>query len=306
MAQVHRIGPGFDPALFEDAACAFGVFDGVHRGHRAIIEGMVATARAEGASAVVMTFDVDPDEAFAPGFRKLMANEARIEALAASGADAVVVLPFTERLSRLDPQSFLERTFGNVRLGSMHVGRDFRFGHGARGTVADLRMWADKAGTAVYAYELEEQGGQPITSTRIRAALAAGDVAEAAALLGRPYSLAATVTHGRGEGAGFGIRTANLQVPDELRAVGDGVYAGYALVGGQRYKAAINVGVPCTFEGQAKDNIEAHLLGFEGDLYGRPLVLDFVEWLRPQRAFASTEELVATISGNIEWVRDNL
>ena len=95
MAQVHRIGPGFDPALFEDAACAFGVFDGVHRGHRAIIEGMVATARAEGASAVVMTFDVDPDEAFAPGFRKLMANEARIEALAASGADAVVVLPFT-------------------------------------------------------------------------------------------------------------------------------------------------------------------------------------------------------------------
>lgn len=305
MGQVHRLDPGFDRGLFEDAACAFGVFDGVHRGHQAIIEGMMATARAEQAPAVVLTFDIDPDEAFDRGLKKLMPNDVRIAALAASGSE-VAVLPFTERLSQLDPQSFLERTFGNVRVGSLHVGRDFRFGHKAAGTVADLRMWADKAGTAVYAYELEAQGGEPITSTRIRHALARGDVAEAADLLGRPYVLAATVAHGRGEGAGFGIRTANLSVPDELRVVGDGVYGGYAVVGGERYKAAINVGIPRTFEGRAQDNVEAHLLGFEGDLYGQPLELEFVEWLRPQRSFDSTEELVATITANIDWVRENL
>lgn len=306
MAQVSKLDGGFDRSLFEDAACAFGVFDGVHLGHQAIIEGMVRTARADGGSAVVMTFDIDPDEVFVPGFKKLMPNEARIEALATSGADAVVVLPFTERLRSLDPQSFLERTFGNTMLGSMHVGRDFRFGCKASGTVDDLRLWADKSGAAVYAYELEEQDGSPITSTRIRAALAAGDVATAAALLGRPYALTAQVDHGRGEGAGFGIRTANLRVPDDLCAVGEGVYAGYALVDGARYKAAVNVGLARTFEEAARDNLEAHLLDFEGDLYGKPLDVQFVEWLRPQRTFGSTDELVATITANIDWVRENL
>lgn len=306
MAQVLRFDDGFDRDLFEDAACAFGVFDGMHLGHQAIIEGMVRSARLEGGPAVAMTFDIDPDEVFAPSLKKLMPNDERIAALAASGADMVVVLPFTERLARLDAQSFLERTFGNAMLGSMHVGRDFRFGHRAAGTVEDLRLWADKSGAAIYGYELEEQGGLPITSTRIRAELAEGHVAEAACLLGRPYALAGKVGHGRGDGAGFGIRTANLQVPEGLCAVGDGVYACYALVDGQRYKAAVNVGVPLTFEGQAKDNVEAHLLGFEGDLYGCDLGLEFVEWLRPMRAFESTEDLVSTIQGNIDWVRENL
>ena len=303
MAQVLRLDDGFDRGRFEGAACALGVFDGVHRGHQALIEGMVASARAEGGPAIVMTFDVDPDERFVPGFKKLMANDRRIAALAALDVDAVAVLPFTDRLARQDPQAFLERTFGNAQVGSMHVGRGFRFGHRAAGTVADLRLWADKAGTAVYDYELEERGGEPVTSTRIRAALAAGDVRAAADLLGRPYALTGEVAHGRGEGAGFGIRTANLRVPEGLCAVGEGVYAGQALVEGQRCKAAINVGLPRTFEGRAQDNVEAHLLDFEGDLYGKPLELRFVEFLRPQRTFASTEELVSTITADIERVR---
>lgn len=306
MALVYEFDDGFDREVFEDAACAFGVFDGVHLGHQAIIGGTERTAQLDGCRSVIITFDRDPDELFVPGFKKLMPNAARIEALAALGADAVVVLPFTERLSKLDAPSFLERTFGRITVGSMHVGRDFRFGHKARGTVADLRMWGDRTGTSVYAYELETAGERPITSTRIRAALAEGRVRDAADLLGRRWALEGVVAHGRGEGEGFGIRTANLVVPEQLCAVADGVYAAYALVDGARYKAAVNVGIPMTFEGRARSNVEAHLLDFEGDLYGKPLALEFVEWLRPMQRFGSDEELIATITGNIDWVRQNL
>lgn len=306
MAQVFEFDDGFDRTVLEDAACAFGVFDGVHLGHQAIIAGTVRMAGLDGAPSVIITFDRDPDEVFVPGFKKLMANEARIRALAALDVDAVVVLPFTERLSRLDAPSFLERTFGNVIVGSMNVGRDFRFGHKALGTVDDLRLWGDRTGTAVYAYELETLDDVPITSTRIRKALAGGDVRAAAELLGRPYEVEAPVAHGRGEGADFGIRTANLRLPDDLCAVADGVYAAYALVDGKRYKAAVNVGVPLTFEGRAVDNVEAHLLDFSGDLYGKALTLEFMEWLRPMQRFDSEEQLVATITANIDWVRSNL
>lgn len=307
MAVTYELPAGSDQELFEDAAVALGVFDGVHRGHQALIEGMVRTARATGGRAVVLTFDRDPDERFGgPGFKKLMGDDARIRALDALGADEVVVAPFTDRLASLDPAAFLERAFGNRIVGSVHVGQGFRFGRGAVGNASDLRLWADRSGADVLVYDLEQEGGEPISSTRIRALLAEGDVAGAAALLGRPYELEGVVQRGRGEGADFGIRTANLSVLDGLLAVADGVYAGYALVDGERYKAAVNVGIPPTFQGEATDNVEAHLLGFDGDLYGKPIAVQLVERLRPMRAFGSTDELVATITSDIERVRAHL
>ena len=115
-----------------------------------------------------------------------------------------------------------------------------------------------------------------------------------------------TVVSGRGEGAQMGIRTANLRIPDNLRSIGDGVYAAYVIVDGKRYKAAVNMGVAATFADRATANCEAHLIDFDGDIYGHEIELEFIAWLRPMRAFDDVDELIAAITSNIEWVREHL
>ncbi len=298
----------FDRALFEGASCAFGVFDGVHRGHRFIIGNAIDRARRDGCRSVIITFDRDPDELFAGGsFRKLMSNEHRISVLARLGADAVVVLPFDERLESLEALAFLERTFAMDAPSSMHVGRDFRFGAKAAGDVVTLRFWAERTGTEVLAYELETFGGAPITSTRIRRLLAdpgEGRLEEAEALLTRPFSVRGTIEHGRGDGRDFGIRTANMSVPPQLLPLAEGVYAAEAVVEGKRYAAAVNVGVALTFEDASTANVEAHLLDFDQEAYGQPMELRFLRFLRPMRRFESIEELIAIITADIARTRE--
>lgn len=308
MARIFRKGSGEEAkAALAGACCAFGVFDGVHQGHRYIIGAAADAARARGGRSAVITFDVDPDELFRPdALRKLMANEDRIATLAALPVDAVVVLPFTPEFAALEPTAFLDRFLGPAVPAELHVGADFRFGARGAGTVADLEAWGAPRGMAVAGHDLLADDGAPVTATRIRGLLSEGRVEEAAALLGRPYAVSGTVEPGRGEGRGFGIRTANLSVPDGLRAVGDGVYACWATVGGRRYRAAVNVGVAATFADVATATVEAHLLDFDQDVYGQPMTVEFVEWLRPMRVFADADELVATITANIQWVRDNL
>ena len=292
--------------LFAGAVCAFGVFDGVHLGHRFLLDCARDEARRSGGRFVVVTFDVDPDERFHPDrLKKLMSNNARIAALSEL-ADDVVILPFTAEFAGLAPDAFLEATFGACAPAAVHVGFDLRFGARAAGTVEDMRRWGDAHGMQVCSHELFEMEGAPITATRIRKLLEAGEIEDANRLLGRRYSLCGTVLAGRGEGADMGFRTANLVVPDMLRVLGDGVYAAYALVDGVRYKAAVNVGVAATFADRATATCEAHLLDFEGDLYGKEVELQFAAWLRPMRKFDDIDELIATVMGNIQWVRDNL
>lgn len=297
----------FDRSILADASCAFGVFDGVHRGHRFIIGNAVEQGHRIGGPSVIITFDRDPDELFGgEGFRKLMSNERRIAALARLGADAVVVLPFDRKLAASEPLAFLERTFAAAPA-SIHVGRDFRFGAQAKGDVGTLRFWVERTGTEVLAYELELAGDLPVTSTRIRALLAEperGGLEEANELLVEPFALSATIEHGRGDGRDFGIRTANLSVPELLLPLAEGVYAAQALVGGKRYAAAVNVGVALTFEDESTANVEAHLLDFDQEVYGQPMELRFLHFLRPMRRFDSTEELIATITADIARTRE--
>lgn len=289
------------------SAVAFGVFDGFHIGHRYLVDEAIVDARRIGARSCVLTFDVDPDELFRPRrLRKLMANGARIDALAASGADAVVVLPFDERFAALSPEEFLSRTFGGAEPAALHVGRDMRFGAGAAGDADALGRWGARAGCRVVAHELVMLDGAPVTATRIRALLADGAIEGAARLLGRPYALEGTVVEGRHEGRDMGFRTANLQVPTELLALGEGVYAAYADVAGVRCKAAVSVGVAPTFAETATANVEAHLIDFDDDIYGERITLRFHSFLRPMIKFDSVEELVSTVMGNIDWVRKNL
>lgn len=306
MAAVYKVGIDAPGDLFARSSCAFGVFDGVHRGHRYLLDCARDEASRSGGRFIVLTFDIDPDERFHPQrLKKLMSNEARIGCLSEL-ADVVAILPFTDELSGSTPDAFLDATFGASVPSAIHVGCDLRFGVRATGTVSDMRQWGDSRGMLVRSHELFEMEGAPITATRIRKLLEKGAIEDANRLLGRRYSLKGIVLAGRGEGADMGFRTANLVVEDMLRVLGDGVYAAYALVDGVRYKAAVNVGVAATFADRATATCEAHLLDFSGDLYGKQVELEFAHWLRPMRKFEDLDELIATVMGNIQWVRDNL
>lgn len=296
----------FDSGVFAGASCALGVFDGLHVGHRFLI-GQASETKPADARSIVITFDIDPDEVFHPErLKKLMRNADRIDALALSGVDDVVVLPFTPELFSRTPHEFLATAFSAGAPAHLHVGEGFRFGAKAAGTVADLREWGARVGCEIHAHRLVSADGAPITATRIRTLLLDCQLDEANRLLGHPYALRESVQRGRGEGTGFGFATANLQVKPHDRVLGEGVYGAYATVDGMRLKAAASVGVSPTFEAASTANMEVHVLDFEGDLVGRPITVEFVKYLRPMRKFDSTEELIATVTADIQWVRDNL
>lgn len=307
MAEIYRVDDTFDHSFFKGSSCAFGVFDGVHAGHRFLLGQALQTARTNGGISIALTFDIDPDEAFHPQrLKKLMPNDERLLMLASTGVDAVVVLPFTPAFSLLSPEAFLEATFDGQVPAHLHVGHDFRFGAHAGGTVCELDAWGKAGGTHIDVHDLKSEDGAPVTATRIRLLLADGDIAEANRLLDRPYFMTGKVEPGRGEGAELGFRTANLTVPDQLRALRDGVYAAWASVNGVRYRAAVNVGVAATFAERATATCEVHLLDFEGDVYGASLKVEFLYWLRPMKKFSSIEELISTVKSNITWVREHL
>ncbi len=307
MAEIFRVDAAFDRGFFEGTSCAFGVFDGVHAGHRFLLEQARTTAQESGGKSVALTFDIDPDEVFhAQRLKKLMTNEERLSMLAETGVDVVAVLPFTREFSALEPDAFLEATFDGTTPSFLHVGYDFKFGARAVGDVRDLEGWGERLGTTVVAHDLKSEDGAPITATRIRLLLAEGDIEEANRLLTHPYFVTGTVMPGRGEGADLGFRTANLVVPEQMRPLGDGVYAAWADVDGKRFKAAVSVGVSPTFADRSTATCEVHLLDFEGDLYGAAIKVEFLHWLRPMMEFSSVDELVSTVKGNIAWVRENL
>ena len=307
MARIYRADESFDLEFFKGTSCAFGVFDGVHRGHRFLLSEAQRTARESGGMSVALTFDRDPDERFHPErLRKLMTNEERIAMLAETGVDAVVVLPFTVEFAASLPNDFLSETFQRTVPAHLHVGSDFHFGVRGSGTVEDLNLWSERLGTKIHAHRLVAEDGAPISATRIRLLLADGKIEEANHLLTRNYFVSGTVEQGRGEGADFGFKTANFVVPEQMRALGDGVYAAYAWVDGVRYKSAVNVGIPATFADRSHAIFEAHLIDFDGDLYGKPLRVEFTNWLRPMRKFDSLDELIATVNSNIAWARENL
>ncbi len=287
--------------LFPGTSCAFGVFDGLHQGHRFILEKTLDEAHAQGRTSMIITFDIDPDEVFAPGkLGKLMSNEDRLTHLAASGVDEVVTIVFDETVRTMQPERFLDTLFSSGAPKMLFVGEDLRFGCQASGDVSLLKAWGDDHGMEVVALPLFQQEGHPVTSTRIRALISEGKVEEAGRLLGQPFALSGKVVAGRQVGREMGIATANLQVPAEGLIPADGVYAGYAIVDGQRFKAAISVGVPVTFEGVHNHTVEAHLLGFSGDIYAEELTLQFIRYLRPMIKFDGPEALASQIRQDIE------
>lgn len=285
------------------ASVAIGVFDGCHLGHTALIEACIADADANGRKSAIVTFDIDPDELFTDNARKIMTNDQRMACLRGFGIDSILAINFNHDTASIAPLEFLEMLFAENLPASIHVGSDFRFGNKKLGDTCMLADWCAANGVQLHVYDLVEKDGHIVKSTRIRELLETGDVKKASTLLGHPYTVCGLVKHGRGEGASFGIATANV---DAICLLEDGVYGGFAEIDGVCYKAAINVGVPPTFEERATDALEVHVLDYSGDLYGKKLCVSFIERLRPLVKFDSTEALIAQITSDIDYVKSNL
>ncbi len=288
---------------------AIGVFDGMHDGHKSLFAAAHKDAVERGLKLTLVTFDTDPDELFgrdAATF-KLMGNKARLEALVndeSAQASEVLAIATNKRNLGLEPGEFLARLESQVDVASIHVGADFRFGKKAAGTVADIEAWCDRIGAVCYPQKLYKVDGEVVTATRIRGLIEQGDV-DGALSLGACYMVCGTVERGRGEGTGMGFATANVVPDGQTMLPREGVYGGFANVDGVWYAAAINMGVAVSFE-KAVQPIEAHMLGYHGEMYDKTVELRFTHWIRPQIKFDDMDELIATVTSNIEWVRDNL
>ncbi|MBI3932411.1 MAG: bifunctional riboflavin kinase/FAD synthetase [Acidobacteria bacterium] len=292
-------------------AVSVGNFDGVHRGHQVLVEVAVRDARSLGGTAVVLTFDPHPSHVLSPDRAPsaLMTVEQKAEVLAGLGVDKLAVLPFTPELSQETPDEFV-RLVIEATLGAqlVVVGSGFRFGHRRAGDVETLERLGRERGFRVHAVEPALHEGAPISSTRIREALARGDVEAARILLGRAFFVDGTVVPGEGRGRRLGIPTANLDLVNETLP-GGGVYAGrfrgLRADTGEPRPAVVNVGRRPTFGG-GRVTVEAHVLDYEGDLYGRPVRLEFLVRLREERRFPGAEALVAQIRQDVARAREVL
>lgn len=292
------------PAVCRGGALAIGNFDGVHLGHDALVTELGKQAKTVGGPAVVLTFDPHPLQLLRPElFMPVLTTVAdRAELLQERGADEVLILRTTPELLQLSAPDFFEQLV-RVRLDARALveGFNFAFGRNREGTLDRLRELCAEAGVGLTIVPPLQHDGMTVSSSRVRNALLNGAVGAAARLLGRPYRLRGQVGTGQRRGQQLGFPTANLERAETLLPA-DGVYAVRAIWQGQTWPAAANVGPNPTFGEQAR-KVEVHLIDFQGDLYGQPLAVDFVERLRDTRPFAGVAELVAQLVKDVEQSR---
>jgi riboflavin kinase/FMN adenylyltransferase len=286
---------------------AIGFFDGVHLGHQQIIRQTVADARQHDALAMVVTFDRHPNTVVAP--RRvpplIYSLPQKLRVIESLGADALLQIHFDEPFSRQTGEDFirqLARDLGSIQ--SLCVGADFVFGHRRSGDVGLLQRLGAELGFAVHGLAAVSLDGQMISSTRIREAIRTGDFDAASQMLGRPYAIAGRVTAGDRIGQQLGFPTANLDVAGLVLPPG-GVYAGLTAVKHTLYRVALNIGWrPTVVSAAPQLRVEAHLLDFNGDLYGAELEVEIGDRLRAEKKFASAAELRAQIERDIAMVRE--
>lgn len=286
---------------------AIGIFDGVHRGHQALVAEAQADAAKTGGTAVVMTFEPHPMMFFQPAGAPLRLSNPRHKEvlLGRLGVTHLAVLPFEAARAGQAAGEFVEELCASCRpLGGICVGAEWRFGKGRAGDVALLQKLGEARGFEVDGIPAVRLGGDVISSTAIRLAVARGDLEFAARALGRPYAVMGPVVHGRRAGRQLGFPTANID-PDGFQLPPDGVYAARARVGAENFHAVVNLGVRPTMSSGDRRVLEAHLLRFEGDLYGRELEVEFLHFLRGEKKFGSVDELRAQIARDIASVAED-
>ena len=295
----------------ERAVITIGAYDGVHRGHRAVIAQVQARAAELGARSVVVTFDRHPASVIRPDAApRLLTNPAqKLELLADTGVDATVVVPFSPEQARETPVDFVERVIVNaLRTQAVIVGSDFHFGHMRQGNITLLREMGERHDFTCEPVVLVSRADgvdEPISSTAIRRALAGGEIETATRLLGRALEVRGTVVTGDQRGRTIGFATANVEIPNGMCLPSDGVYAGlYRRPDGSEHACAINLGRRPTFYVNAEHSLlEAHLLDFAGDLYGEDAAVTFVAFLRSEKQFAGIDELKTQLKLDVEHAR---
>jgi riboflavin kinase / FMN adenylyltransferase len=304
-----RLVKGLDALPLSDgpSVVTVGFFDGVHRGHQLVLGRAVASARERGVHAAAVTFDRHPREVLTPGRepRLLTTVERRADLIREAGLDTLVVLAFTEELSRWPAQRFARVVLAEG-LGAQHVvvGQNFTFGHRALGTLETLHELGSSLGFTAEGVGLLDIDGRRVSSSSVREALGDGELGWPRTALGRRFALDGDVVAGAGRGKDLGFPTANLRTRPRLLLPGAGIYAGRAMFDGRRAVAAISVGTNPTF-GSEPLHAEAYLLDYEGaELRGRPMSLEFWAQLRDEERFESAEALSEAIASDVRRTRE--
>ncbi len=304
-----RVFRGLDtvPADFGPSAVTIGKFDGVHAGHRAVIQTLAEVAGARGLTPTVVTFDRHPLELLAPELcpPPLTGIEQKLDLLAGTGIDATLLLTFDRETADLSPEDFVE----SILVDRLHarvvlVGKDFRFGAQGAGDIELLERLGHRFDFSVSLIDdVRPEDGRRVSSTWIRELLAEGDVAHAARLLGHVPSVRGVVVHGAKRGRELGFPTANLSPDSEGLIPADGVYAGWLTDGGVRYPAAISVGNNPTFEGVPQRQVEAYVLDEDLDLYDHRVEVAFVDRIRGMVAFSGIDPLIEQMGADVATAR---
>jgi riboflavin kinase/FMN adenylyltransferase len=286
---------------------AIGVFDGVHLGHQQVIRQSVGDAAQHEGLCVVITFDRHPAAVLAPArVPPLIYPPAKkMRAIAALGPDTACVIHFDKAFSEISGEEFIRGLARDCRkIQSLSVGRAFTFGRGRSGNAGLLNALGKELNFAVHALAEVSLDGQPVSSTRVRAAVRAGRFALAGQMLGRPYTLCGQIIKGNGVGRQMGVPTANLDAAGLVKPP-SGVYAARAFVGGRSHAAAVNIGCRPTVASTAPQiQVEAHLLDFDGDIYGEELELAFLKKLRNEKKFSTPAVLREQIGRDIARARE--
>ena len=308
MLVVHSLTSTVFPG--ERSVVTIGAYDGLHRGHIAVISSVVERAQQLGERSAVVTFDRHPASVVRPESAPLLITslEQRIELLEQTGVDAVVVLEFNEAASTEEAEDFIRRVFvEGLSAKEIIVGEDFHFGRGRRGDVRLLSAVGEEHDFVVTPLELRRSDSEEIfSSTAIRAALQRGDITTANTMLGRNVVISGQVVHGDERGRTIGFPTANVDIPEGFIVPADGVYAARCMTeAGHQFACAVNIGKRPTFYGSAdRSLVECHLLDFSGDLYGQSLAVEFVERLRDEQRFERLDALTAQLRTDVERTRE--
>ena len=294
------------PSDFGPSAVTIGKFDGVHTGHRAVLDQLLAIARERGIASAALTFDRNPLALLRPDRcpEPLVSNDQKLELLEQAGLDAALMVAFDHAFAGQSPEEFAR----SVLVDGLHaavvlVGPDFRFGAKGAGSIVELKDFGARFGFDVVMVEELSSDQRKVSSTWVREALAAGDVATATSLLGRPPSIRAEVVHGLQRGRELGYPTANLSPEIEGYIPADGVYAAWLVVDGVRNGAAVSIGNNPTFEGVPDKQVEAHAFDRSFDLYGRTVEIEFVQYIRGMRKFSGAVELAGQMAADDVAIR---
>ncbi len=270
-----------------------GGFDGIHIGHTAILEHLFSMVRAQRAKSVVITFDPLPKAFFRrEAFRVITTIDEKLALLKGMGVDGVLIIPFTKRLSELEAGDFLEKLWSAFDLQGIVVGHNHHFGKDCKGGISQLQSFAGEKGIALEVVKEVLFQGEIVSSTRIRKTVSQGDVKMAGEMLNRPFSFSATVAKGNGVGTSLAYPTANLEaIPEQKILPKRGVYAAKVSMNGSEYGAMLYLGKRPTFYEDGRASIEAYIMGYEGNLYGKQISVRVIQKIREERKFSSAKSL---------------